>query len=403
MSNRDAPGHGSAPGEGDDEQTPGATPDDDPGRPLSALPDPLDRLWMHPSELAALPVVSSPPRARSMWTATLIAGAAGAILTLGVLGAIGALDNTGANRPLGTVVPTSSPVPPAQFVLAVANSVVAVSAHDGSETRRGSGVSVRRSGEILTSYRLIGNASKIDVTTSDGVVHRARIVGRDKTTDIVLLRLVREGNSKVQPASLTTSAKFATSAPKTGDSVWVVAAPSPGTLSPWLSNGLVASTDSLVSINGGPNTSGLLETGAASSIASSGGALVDKTGAVTGIVLAPVNGKRMTYAVPIDTALSIASDLRQQGYTTHGALGIDGINSANGPTVTSMDPDGPAADAGVRVGDIVESVDHHPVDTMSDVMALVRHDRPGETIELGLRRGGSVLTMLAQLTGLVTP
>jgi putative serine protease PepD len=99
----------------------------------------------------------------------------------------------------------------------------------------------------------------------------------------------------------------------------------------------------------------------------------------------------------------VANDLRDQGYTTHGALGIDGINSPNGPMVTSMDTDGPAADAGVRVGDIVESVDHHVVDTMSEVMALVRHDRPGESVELGLRRGKAKLTMLARLTSLVTP
>jgi S1-C subfamily serine protease len=170
-----------------------------------------------------------------------------------------------------------------------------------------------------------------------------------------------------------------------------------------MSNGLVASTDSLVSVAGGPTTSGLLETGAASSTASSGGALVDKSGKVTGIVLAPVSGKHMTYAVPIDTALAIANDLRDQGYTTHGALGIDGINSDDGPTVTSMDAEGPAALAGVRVGDVFESVDHRQVDTMSDVMALVRHDRPGEAVELVLRRGSETLTMIARLTSLITP
>jgi S1-C subfamily serine protease len=158
-----------------------------------------------------------------------------------------------------------------------------------------------------------------------------------------------------------------------------------------------------VSSRRGPNTSGLLETGAASSVASSGGALVDPAGKVVGIVLAPVAGARVTYAVPIDTALEVAKDLREQGYTAHGALGIDGINSPDGPMVTKMDTDGPAADAGVRVGDIVESVDDHLVYTMSDVMALVRHDRPGESVVLRLRRGTEKLTMIARLTGLVTP
>ena len=404
MSDRDATGYGAASGEGDDEGTPGIPPDEDLGRPLDALPHPLDRLWMHPSELAAVPAAqSAPSRARPMWTATLMAGAAGAILTLGVLGAVGALDRP-ASKTAGTIVPTSTPVATAEaVVLAVAHSVVSVSAHDGRETRRGSGVCVRKSGEILTSDRLIGKADKINVTTADGKVHAARVVGRDRTTDLVLLRLVTDTDAQAEPVSLASSASFATSTPDTGDAVWVVAAPSPGGSSPWLSNGLVASTDSMVAVANGPTTSGLLETGAASNAASSGGALVDEAGKVTGIVLAPVGGKRLTYAVPIETALAIADDLREQGYTTHGALGIDGTNTADGPMVTSMDPDGPAAAAGIRVGDIVESVDRHEVDTMSDVMALVRHDRPGESIVLGLRRGTESLTMLAQLTSLVTP
>jgi S1-C subfamily serine protease len=337
-----------------------------------------------------------------MWTATLIAGAAGAILTLGVLGAVGALDRPAAETTTRTI-PTSTLVPAEAVVLAVAHSVVAVSAHDGDKTRRGSGVAVRKSGEILTSDRLIGDATKINVTTSDGEVHTARIVGRDRTTDLVLLRLVVDGETTTEPITFSRSATFATDTPKTGDAVWVVGAPSPGGTSPWLSNGLVASTDSLVAVNRGPTTSGLLETGAASSAASSGGALVDESGDVTGIVLAPVSGKRMTYAVPIETALSVANDLREQGYTTHGALGIDGTNTADGPKVTSMDSDGPAAVAGVRVGDIVESVDGHHVDTMSDVTALVRHEQPGESVTLGLRRGVAKLTMLARLTSLVTP
>jgi S1-C subfamily serine protease len=403
MSDRDATGYGDSSGEGDDEGTPGIGPHEDPGRPLDALPHPLDRLWMHPSELAAVPVVApGPTRARPMWTATLMAGAAGAILTLGVLGAVGALDRPPAKSSAGTIVPTSTPVPTAEaVVLAVAHSVVAVSAHDGRDTRRGSGVCVRRTGEILTSDRLIGDADEIDVTTSDGKVHAARVVGRDRTTDLLLLRLVSE--AKVEPVNFTRSATFATDVPKAGDTVWVVGAPSPGGSSPWLSNGLVASTDSMVAVEGGPTTSGLLETGAASNAASSGGALVDQAGKVTGIVLAPVSGKRTTYAVPIDTALSVANDLREQGFTMHGALGIDGANTPDGPMVTSMDPDGPAALAGIRVGDVIESVDRHQVDTMSDVMALVRHDRPGDSIVLGLRRGAEALTMMARLTSLVTP
>ena len=338
-----------------------------------------------------------------MWTATLVAGAAGAILTLGVLGAVGALDRP-AHTGTGRVVPTSAPIPTDEaLALAAAHSVVAVSVHDGRGTRRGSGVLVRRSGEILTSDRLVGQAKNIDVTAADGKALSARVVGRDTTTDLVLLRVVTSrSNANAINASFGTEARFASTAPKSGDSVFVVGAPNPGDSEPWLSTGLVASTDSLVSVDSGPTTSGLLETAAASSIASSGGALVDRTGKVTGIVLAPISGSRMTYAVPIATALTVARDLRAQGWTAHGALGIGGINAPSGPTVTSMVTDGPAEVAGVRVGDVVESVDRRDVYTMSQLMALVRHDSPGQTVELALRRGSSKLKMLATLTSTIT-
>ena len=169
-----------------------------------------------------------------------------------------------------------------------------------------------------------------------------------------------------------------------------------------MSSGVLASTDSLVSLGTGPTTSGLLETGAVSSPASSGGALVDNAGHVAGIVLSPVGDGRMTYAVPIETALSIADDLRTYGYATHGALGINGTDKPTGPTITGVVAGGPAALAGMRAGDIVARVDKHEVDSMEQLMALVRHDSPGQPITVELRRGTHTLTMQATLTSMVT-
>jgi S1-C subfamily serine protease len=167
-----------------------------------------------------------------------------------------------------------------------------------------------------------------------------------------------------------------------------------------MSTGVVASTDSLVSLGSGPTTSGLLETAAASGPASSGGALVDADGNVTGIVLSPVGDSRMTYAVPIGTALAIAADLRQLGYARHGALGINGTDAPAGPTVTAVVTGGPAQLAGVRVGDIVESIDNHEVDSIEDVMAVVRHDLPGQPVVIRLRRGTQSISVQATLASM---
>jgi putative serine protease PepD len=381
------------------------------GHPRRAVPDPLDRLWMHPSELAPFmgPSTTSAARHRPMWTTTLVAGAAGAILTLGVLGAVGAIGGS-SDTTDHAVVPTSTPiisapvrsagiVSAATVATGVGPSVVAVSVRDKSGTRRGSGVCVRRShgvvttaNEIITSDRLIGSASTVDVTTSKGVVHSASIVGRDATSDLVLLRL-----DNGIPA-----AESARHEAKPGDTVWVVGASRSGGASPWMSDGVLSSTDSLVSLSTGPTTSGLLETSAASSSAASGGALVDAEGDVTGIVLAPVGDSRMTYAVPIETALAIADDLRTQGWARHGALGINGVDEADGPTITGMVAGGPADRAGIRIGDVVQSVDKREVDSMGDVIALVRHDAPGEPIVVEVRRGTSHLIMNATLATMGT-
>jgi putative serine protease PepD len=339
-----------------------------------------------------------------MWTTTLVAGAAGAILTLAVLGAVGALDHSSGGDTKHTAVPTSVPIVTAHaLAIAVAHSVVAVSARGDDGTRRGSGVCVQRSGEILTSDRLVGAATAVHVTTADGVVHEARVVGRDTTTDLMLLALTGEASGS-SPASRTLGvpALAAAHAPRAGDTVWVVGAPNPGDSSLWMSSGLLASIDSKVAIADGPTTSGLLETAAASGAASSGGALVDRSGGVTGIIMAPVGDDRETYAVPIATALSVAADLRKQGYTTHGALGINGVSAPTGATVTELTAGGPAQKAGVKVKDIIDSVGNHEIDTMNDLMALVRHYRPGQSVVLGLHRGAQTLRVSATLGSLVT-
>jgi putative serine protease PepD len=388
----------------------GRAGDDDLDFGRGPLPHPLDRLWLHPSELAPLAGTAG-ARPKPLWTTTLVAGAAGAILTLAVLGAVGALGRPSDHASEPGVVPTSTPIATARAVaIAVADSVVAVSAHDKHGTRRGSGVCIRKADEVLTSDRLVGDATKVDVTTVDGVVRPARVIGRDSTTDLVLLGVSAGGPASdgtgptgtPDPGRVAQAAQLASRSVRAGDTVWVVGAPSPGDTSPWMSSGLVASTDSLVSVASGPTTSGLLETAAASNAGSTGGALVDHTGDVTGIVLSPVGDDRMTYAVPISTALSVATDLRAHGYARHGALGISGVNDPDGPTVSSVIPGSPAAHAGVRAGDVIESVDNHEVYSMDDVMAVVRHDHPGQPVELALERGSHAVKLRVTLTSMIS-
>ena len=77
------------------------------------------------------------------------------------------------------------------------------------------------------------------------------------------------------------------------------------------------------------------------------------------------------------------------------------IDASDGPTVTKVVVGGPAERAGVRAGDIIEAVDGHEVYSMDDVMALVRHERPGEPLELEVLRGSTKIRLKAILSGVV--
>jgi putative serine protease PepD len=160
-----------------------------------------------------------------------------------------------------------------------------------------------------------------------------------------------------------------------------------------MSTGVLSSADAVVTAASGPWTGGLLETDAASGSQSAGAALVDASGMVTGIVLGRVNSGDTTYAVPIGEATRVSEELHDDGIAQHGTLGFEGINADAGPMVTKVTPGGPADGAGVHTGDIVESVDDHPVEFFTDVMALVRGNAPGTKVQLELRRGSNAFRL----------
>jgi S1-C subfamily serine protease len=368
--------------------------------PRGALPDPLDRVWLHPTELSSLGAAFAPSRPAAAtggsrhrpvtWIAPLLAGAAGALLTVAVLAVTGSFDRS-SPTPGSTLLATDQPsrvTTAAETLVRLGPSVVAVYARDSQGSRRGSGVCVRHGTQLLTSMRVVGSATSVEVVTADGRRHTAHVVGRDRVTDLVLLDL-RDGNL---PA-----ADLADHAPATGASVWVVGAPAPGAKSPWMSDGMASSNDALVVSDVGPTASGLLETNAASNTAVMGGALVNSSGSVAGIVVGHVNGSATTYAVSIDVAVDVAREIDATGVATHGSLGVGGVDTQFGPMVASMGANTPAAKAGVRVKDLVEAIDGRPVESIGDVTALVHSHQPGQTVVVELRRGDDRLSLTVTL------
>jgi S1-C subfamily serine protease len=358
--------------------------------PRGAVPNPLDRVWVHPTELPNLPPGVAPRKVRPSLArrsrrlvAPTLAGMAGALVTVLLLALSGALDQgTASNtRPLvsGPQVPGGDSAQ--QVAARIGLSVVTVAARDGSGARFGSGVCVRHAGEVLTTARLVGNANAVDILTGDGQRHAAHVIGRDRTTDLVLLGIDAGAN--------VPAAELADRLPSVGASVWVMGATTSGGSWAWMSEGLLSSVDAVVVAEGGPATGGLLETDAASGNAGIGGALVDEHGDVTGIVLGRLDNSVTTYAMPIDTAVDIAEQLHNNGVATHGSDGMTIVDGPKGPTVLAMTAAGPAAKAGVKLGDVVSSVDDQPVESNADVMRLTANYAPSRIVEFEVVRRGT--------------
>ncbi|MDQ1434465.1 MAG: serine protease DegQ, partial [Actinomycetota bacterium] len=370
--------------------------------PRTPVPDPLDRVWLHPTELSMLGSAFAPPhdplapgsiRHRPWpWLAPLLAGAAGALLTVAVLAVTGSFDRSSspesADTPTGDATSTRV-LSAADTLTKLGPSVVAVLARDAQGARRGSGVCVRHGKQVLTSTRVVGTAASVQIVTDDGLRHTARVVGRDRVTDLVLLDL--------QDVANVPAAELAEDTPPTGAPVWLVGAPTPGAKSPWMSAGMTSSNDALVVSDLGPTTGGLLETDAVSNTAVVGGALVDRAGSVAGIVLGHVNGSVTTYAVSIAVAVGVAHQLDANGVARHGTLGLRGVDTPLGPKITAMANTAPAARAGARVSDVVESINGRAVESIADVTALVRSIDPGIKIVMELRRGNQALVVQIEL------
>lgn len=373
-------------GEHDNEPADEGSPDEHPSR--GALPDPLDRLWRHPTELPPVGAgfvpgsggPRSPGRRFRSWMLPIAGGAAGALVTISALAIAGVLDRGASTTEQSDTAGGLHAIPTVpQNVATTGLSIVAIAARDGRGTRRGSGVCVRHAGRVLTSARVVGNATQVDVLTGDGQQHVGKVVGRDRMTDLVVV--------DVADAADVPAARLADGSPPTGSSVWVLGAARPGASDLWRSSGLLQSADGIVADDGGPTISGLLETDANSGSVAAGGALIDQEGTVVGIVLSRVGENSTTYAVPITEAVRIGDDLANQGFVAHGSAGVSLADTVAGPSIVAVSAHGPAAREGARTGDVVLSVDSRPVETRNEVLAIVHAGTPGQIVTFELQRG----------------
>ncbi|MBV7484979.1 S1C family serine protease [Bordetella sp. BOR01] len=264
-----------------------------------------------------------------------------------------------------------------------------------ASTSLGSGVIVSSEGYVLTNYHVVEAADAIEVALADGRRSSAKVVGADPDTDLAVLKL----DAGTRPLPVATLA--ADRSLRVGDVVLAIG--NPFGVGQTTTQGIV----SALGRNGlGINTyENFIQTDAAINPGNSGGALIDTDGNLVGIntaIYSESGGSLgIGFAIPVDAARKVMDDIVKTGSVRRGWLGIEPQDitpelarafdlppDTRGVVIAGVMRDGPAGKAGLRVGDIVQTVNGAQVlDTVS-MLRLIAALPPGEKAKVGVLRGG---------------
>jgi serine protease Do len=263
----------------------------------------------------------------------------------------------------------------------------------------GSGVIIDPSGVALTNAHVVDGATQVEVVTLDGSTYKAKVVGLDKKTDLAVLKL--DGTTKTFPYLPLGDSNET----KVGD--WVIAVGSPFGLQATVTSGIISAKAR--HLGAGPYDD-FLQTDAAINPGNSGGPLVNVRGEVIGINTAIVRGgSGIGFAIPSNLAKRISSELITTGTITRGWLGVAlqplttdlatsfAVKDKKGALVSDVVPEGPAARAGVKPGDVVLSFGDTKIETPADLARAVGQARPGDRAKLTVWRERAEKTLTITL------
>jgi S1-C subfamily serine protease len=276
----------------------------------------------------------------------------------------------------------------ADLVERSSKSLVAV--HGGAR-RSISGI-LWRPGVVVTAEELLEGDDNLTVTVAGGRQVAAKLAGRDPSTDVAALRVETDGLPAIQGADAAPM--------RTGQVVLAVGSHDGA---PVASLGIVAFVGGPWQSSRGGAIDSFLRLDLALSPSAEGGAVVDMRGAVLGMaVLGP---RRRVLAIPRSTIDRALDQLLSKGHVSRGYLGAglqpvrlgrrsdktaaSGQTLGPGVLVVSIDPDGPAAHAGLFVGDIVKAWNGKPIERVREIMRLLGPDSIGATVDLELLRAGA--------------
>lgn len=264
----------------------------------------------------------------------------------------------------------------------------------------GSGVIMDERGYIITNKHVINDAEQIIVALQDGRVFEALLVGSDSLTDLAVLKINATGlplipiNSKRQP--------------HIGDVVMAIG--NPYNLGQTITQGIISATGRIGLSPSGRQS--FLQTDASINHGNSGGALVNSLGELMGINTLSFDKSNdgetpegIGFAIPTQLATKIMDKLIRDGRVIRGYIGIGGreitplhgpatgIDQIQGIIVNEVSPDGPAAQAGIQVNDVIVSVNNKPAISAIETMDQVAEIRPGSIIPVEVMREDKKLTM----------
>ncbi|MEJ8804279.1 trypsin-like peptidase domain-containing protein [Pontibacter sp. H249] len=297
--------------------------------------------------------------------------------------------------------------------------------NSGQVRGSGSGVLISKDGYIVTNNHVIENATAIEVSLQDKRVFKAELVGRDPSTDLALL--------KVDASNLPVVALGNSDSVQVGE--WVLAVGYPWSLNTTVTAGIVSAKGRSIGILNRPsqnmygdanqlsgtNTAieSFIQTDAAINQGNSGGALVNARGQLIGInaAIASQTGSYAGYgfAIPVNLMQKVVSDFRKYGEVRRGYLGVSfpapavedqilrqrGIDPAavRGVYVLGLQPGSGAADAGLKEGDIIQSINGVKVTSSAELSERIARHNPGDKVQLTFVRDGRKLNAKVELKG----
>ncbi len=294
----------------------------------------------------------------------------------------------------------------------------------GKAMGSGSGVIITANGFIATNNHVVENAAEIQVILPDKRVFKGTLTGVDPNTDLALIKIdatglpfVKFGNSDLVEVGQ-----------------WVLAIGYPFSLNTTVTAGIISAKARSIGIIQRPGIGSLeqvgnsaiesfIQTDAAINPGNSGGALINTKGELIGInsAIASQTGSYSGYAfaIPVNLAKKILDDLKEFGTVKRGVLGVSfpapsvedqylqqkGLTpgSVKGVYITGVSEDGAAAKAGLKEGDIVQSIDDIRLSSSAEFSERIARHRPGETIRLSYLRSGKADTVSVTLKSEAPP